>query len=250
MILREVVPRTIESATHHTRRPVNTSRTGESLISPEVADLLRGSMKVRPTSANAPAVAKGMPLWCPYRWRRGARGRARDHHVGGDRVLEGQAAPHVLRARRPGGASDGRAGAGEVDPLEDAAMRLLGREGAQAAQDVFLPLTLDDHISRGRPPHELGLDQIEAQVSEATTQPSLILPSEAGGSHRLAHGDQLDSESRASEYAPRTARRASATRSGERGLARAATSAAPPRCRWWSGRLDPSSSGGRAARRR
>ncbi len=49
MILREVVPRTMESSTTTTRLPASTSRTGESLsFTPKCRIDCEGSMKVRP----------------------------------------------------------------------------------------------------------------------------------------------------------------------------------------------------------
>jgi len=48
-ILREVVPRTIESSTTTTRLPASTSRTGESLsLTPKWRICCDGSMNVRP----------------------------------------------------------------------------------------------------------------------------------------------------------------------------------------------------------
>ena len=49
MILREVVPRTIESSTTTTRLPASTSRTGDSFsFTPKWRMDCEGSMKVRP----------------------------------------------------------------------------------------------------------------------------------------------------------------------------------------------------------
>ena len=144
-ILREVVPRTIESSISTTRRPSITWRTGLSLIfTPAERSPCRGWMKVRPDvvvadqaplerDARSPASSRA-----PRRPR--CRARPRPRRPSMPRLARELPAEHDARLQHRA-AEHQAVGTREVDVLEHAVRRRLRRERLERAQ----PLGVDDH---------------------------------------------------------------------------------------------------------
>ena len=104
-------------------------------------------------------------------------------------MLDGEAPAHAFACAVDRLTRNGGIGAGEVDPFEDAATRLFGHEGVQAARAVAID---DQHLARLDVADKLGLDELEGAGFRRYHPSVFLVPPQGQRSYaeRIAHGNQ------------------------------------------------------------